>query len=66
VGYLVMVDRSSYALAVTALVMAQLFLMQYFLRQPTERALFYSGFGVPLFVSGMMVAAFGIRNLGGT
>jgi chlorophyll synthase len=45
--------------------MAQLILMRYFLRQPIERALFYSGFGVPLFVSGMMVAAFGIRNLGG-
>jgi chlorophyll synthase len=65
VGYLLMVDRSSYALAVTALVIAQLLLMRYFLRQPVERALFYSGFGVPLFVSGMMVAAFGIRNLGG-
>jgi len=65
VGYLLVVDRSSYALAVTALIIAQLFLMRYFLRQPIERALFYSGFGVPLFVSGMMVAAFGIRNLGG-
>jgi chlorophyll synthase len=65
VGYLLMVDRSSYALVLTALIIAQLFLMRYFLRQPIERALFYSGFGVPLFVSGMMVAAFGIRNLGG-
>ena len=65
VGYLLMVDRSSYAFVLTALIIAQLFLMRYFLRQPIERALFYSGFGVPLFVSGMMVAAFGIRNLGG-
>jgi chlorophyll synthase len=65
VGYLLMVDRSSYALVLTVLIIAQLFLMRYFLRQPIERALFYSGFGVPLFVSGMMVAAFGIRNLGG-
>ena len=65
VGYLLMVDRSSYALVLAALIIVQLVLMRYFLRQPIERALFYSGFGVPLFVSGMMVAAFGIRNLGG-
>jgi hypothetical protein len=25
--------------------------------------LFYSGFGVPLFVSGMMVSAFAVRSL---
>ena len=34
------------------------------LYKPVDRALFYSGFGVPLFVSGMMISAFGIRHLG--
>lgn len=35
--------------------------MDYFLASPKARALFYSGFGVPLFVSGMMVSAFALR-----
>jgi chlorophyll synthase len=28
-----------------------------------QRALWYSGFGVPLYVSGMMVSAFALRGL---
>ena len=38
-------------------------MMVYFLRDPIKRALFLSGFGVPLFVSGMMVSAFAVANL---
>jgi chlorophyll synthase len=37
--------------------------MAKFLRQPVERALHVSAFGVPLFVSGMMVSAWGLRQL---
>jgi chlorophyll synthase len=33
---------------------------------PLKRALYYSGFGVPIFVSGMMVSAFAVRSLVGT
>jgi chlorophyll synthase len=36
------------------------------LREPIAKALWYSGFGVPLFVAGMMVSAFALRGLGGT
>jgi chlorophyll synthase len=36
------------------------------LREPIAKALWYSGFGVPLFVGGMMVSAFALRGLGGT
>jgi chlorophyll synthase len=36
--------------------------MTWFTRQPVQRALFYSGFGVPLFVAGMMVSAFALRS----
>ena len=36
--------------------------MDYFLQRVTERALLYSGFGVPLFVAGMMVSAFALRS----
>ena len=50
-----------HALAVSVLMGLQGLLMGYFLRRPSERALMYSGFGVPLFVSGMMVSAFALR-----
>ena len=49
--------------AVLALGLAQWPLMAQFLRQPVERALHVSAFGVPLFVSGMMVSAWGLRQL---
>jgi chlorophyll synthase len=53
-----------YAAAVALLLMAQGVLMVWFMRQPVQRALFYSGFGVPLFVAGMMVSAFALRATG--
>jgi len=55
--------RPGYAVAIGVLLLAQLLLMDYFTDAPTPRALFYSGFGVPLFVSGMMVSAFALRSL---
>ena len=51
------------ALVVLGLMLLQLLLMDYFVGSPTERALLYSGFGVPLFVAGMMVSAFALRGL---
>jgi chlorophyll synthase len=39
--------------------------MRRFVAAPRERALHYSGFGVPLFVAGMMVAAFAVRSIAG-
>ena len=51
-----------HAAAVAALLLAQAVLMAWFMRQPVQRALFYSGFGVPLFVAGMMVSAFALRS----
>lgn len=54
-----------HALAVALLLVAQGVLMAWFMKKPVERALFYSGFGVPLFVSGMMVSAFALRATGG-
>jgi chlorophyll synthase len=53
-----------HALAVAALLIGQAVLMVWFMAKPVERALYYSGFGVPLFVSGMMVSAFALRSLG--
>ncbi|MBP9910165.1 MAG: chlorophyll synthase ChlG [Rubrivivax sp.] len=59
---LVLWDTPWHAAAVAALLLAQAVLMAWFMRQPVQRALFYSGFGVPLFVAGMMVSAFALRS----
>lgn len=58
-------DRPVHAAAVAGLLLAQAVLMRWFVAAPRERALHYSGFGVPLFVAGMMVSAFALRSLGG-
>jgi chlorophyll synthase len=57
-------DKSSYAAAIGVLMIGQIFLLRDFLKRPIEKALFYSGFGVPLLVSGMMVAAFAVNSMG--
>lgn len=63
-GYLFSLDMISYAVVFSLLLMGQVLMMFYFYQRPIERALFYSGFGVPIFVSGMMVTAFGVRKYG--
>jgi chlorophyll synthase len=60
-GLLLSWHQPFYACAVIVLVALQFVLMQRFLANPTERAVWYSGFGVPLFVAGMMVSAFALR-----
>jgi chlorophyll/bacteriochlorophyll a synthase len=54
-----------HAMGIGGLMLVQVLLMKRFLDRPVEQALFYSGFGVPLFVLGMLVSAFGLRSLGG-
>ena len=51
------------ALAVLLLSLCQLPLMLRFIQNPVEKALSVSAFGVPLFVSGMMVSAWSLRGL---
>ncbi|NHK99065.1 MULTISPECIES: chlorophyll synthase ChlG [Rubrivivax] len=65
IGMLVQWGAVWHAAAIGALLVAQFVLMAWFLKDPVKRALFYSGFGVPLFVSGMMVSAFALRATGG-
>lgn len=52
-----------HAAAVLTLSLLQWPLMLRFMQEPVERALSVSAFGVPLFVSGMMVSAWGVRQL---
>jgi chlorophyll synthase len=60
-GLLLLWQQPVHALAVAGLIGLQALMMRRFLAQPTERATWYSGFGVPLFVIGMLVSAFALR-----
>jgi chlorophyll/bacteriochlorophyll a synthase len=55
--------QAGQGLVVAVLLGIQLVMMDYFLMQVRQRALWYSGFGVPFFVAGMMVSAFALRAL---
>jgi chlorophyll synthase len=55
--------KPAHGVAIFVLLVMQLAMMDYFLASVSKRALWYSGFGVPLFVSGMMVSAFALRGL---
>jgi chlorophyll synthase len=56
-------ERPGHAAAVTALLAAQLVLMRRFVAAPLERATWYSGLGVTLYVIGMLVSAFALRGV---
>jgi chlorophyll synthase len=56
-------DRPLHAAAVAALVVVQGLMMVRFLAAPVARALWLSGLGVTVYVSGMMVSAFAVRDL---
>ena len=64
VAYLLHLDLPWHASGVFVLSVAQWPLMRRFMDQPIERALSLSALGVPLYVSGMMVSAWGLRSLG--
>jgi len=65
IGLLLHWGAPAHAFGVAGLLLAQALLMARFLKAPLQQALFYSGFGVPLFVAGMMVSAFALRVVGG-
>ncbi len=63
VAMLVSYGAPGYGAVVAVLLFIQALMMRWFTQKPIERALFYSGFGVPVFVAGMMVSAFALRSL---
>jgi chlorophyll/bacteriochlorophyll a synthase len=63
-GLLLFWGASIPAAIVALLLVVQLFMMVRFTAQPVEKALWYSGFGVPLFVFGMMASAVAVRGIG--
>ncbi len=63
IALLLVWDQPAHALGIVALLAAQGVLMTRFLADVRGKALWYSGFGVPLFVAGMMVSAFALRGV---
>ncbi len=63
VALLIRWDQAATAGVVGALLLVQLVLMQRFVRDPIERATWFSGFGVTLYVLGMLASAFAIRGI---
>ncbi len=51
-----------HSLVIVGLILGQMVLLKPFLANPIGKALFYSGFGVPVLVSGMMISAFAART----
>jgi chlorophyll/bacteriochlorophyll a synthase len=60
---LVIWGKPWHALAVTALVTAQIAAMRILFRDPKGKAPWYNGTGVVLYVAGMMISAFALRGL---
>ncbi|WP_349359953.1 chlorophyll synthase ChlG [Stappia sp.] len=65
IAALIVWDRPIHAGLIGALTLAQLACMTRFLKDPIGRAVWYSAIGVGLYVSGMMIAAVGLRGLTG-
>ncbi len=62
---LAMWDRPYHAVAIAVLTIAQIGIMRWFVQEPVKRALYQSAFGVPFYVSGMMITAFALRAIVG-
>lgn len=65
IGLLLAWDKPWYALAVAALLSAQVLLMRRLLSDPRKLAPWYNATGIVLYVSGMLISAFALRALGG-
>jgi chlorophyll synthase len=63
IGLLLYWSAPMQAAIIVLFLSGQLLMMRRFLAEPVEKALWYSGFGVPLFVAGMMASAFAVRGL---
>jgi chlorophyll synthase len=63
IAFLLVLGKPWHALAVTALLAAQIAAMRVLFRDPKGKAPWYNGTGVVLYVTGMMVTAFALRGL---
>ncbi|AHF04837.1 bacteriochlorophyll/chlorophyll a synthase [Marichromatium purpuratum 984] len=58
-------DKPAHAIAVGVVLLVQVGLMIRFLGDPRARATWFSGLGVSVYVTGMMISAFAVRALAG-
>ncbi len=65
VALLLIWGRPWHALAIAVLLVAQCAAMRVMLKDPEAKAPWYNATGVSLYVTGMMIAAFAIRSVGG-
>ncbi|MBK1643402.1 bacteriochlorophyll/chlorophyll a synthase [Thiocapsa imhoffii] len=65
IAFLFAWDKPAHGIAVTIVLLIQVALMVRFLRSPLERATWFSGLGVSVYVTGMMISAFAVRALMG-
>jgi len=63
IALLLVWGRPWHALAITVLLILQLWAMKTLLKDPKGNTPWYNGTGITLFVSGMMVSAFAVRTL---
>ena len=63
IALLIIWDKSLHAAAIAVLLAAQIWAMTVLLTDPKARAPWYNATGVAMYVSGMMIAAFALRNL---
>jgi chlorophyll synthase len=63
VAFLFVLGKPWHALAVLAVLLAQIAAMRVLFRDPKGKAPWYNGTGVVLYVSGMMITAFALRGL---
>jgi chlorophyll/bacteriochlorophyll a synthase len=65
VGLLLTWGKPVQASIVAGFLAVQMVMMLRFIKAPVEKALWYSGFGIPLFVFGMMASAVAVRSMNG-
>lgn len=58
-------DKPGFALGVMAMLAVQLGAMRVLLRDPEGKTPWYQGMGILFYISGMMIAAFALRSIGG-
>ncbi len=62
IALLIYWSQPYHAASIALLLLAQGVMMVRFVKAPVDKALWYSGFGVPLFVFGMMIAAVAVSS----
>ena len=65
IGLLLFWDKPLHAAGVTVMLTVQLAAMRVLLRDPEGKTPWYQGMGILFYISGMMIAAFALRGIGG-